>query len=459
VRIGETSFWWASLGGAGGADSRAPLPGPLECDVAIIGAGYTGLWTAWYLKQADPSLHVVVLEREHAGFGASGRNGGWLSGLLAGSRERWAADFGRDAVIAAQREMFKTVDVVSDFCTEEGVDCDLVGSGQLDVATSEPGLARARALVAWQRSWGFGDEDWRLLSRDEVTARIGIRRARGGIFTPHCARVHPVKLVRGLAEAVERAGVVIYEHTPVAAIHSHARRPVVEIATTGRRVQARWVVRATEGYTDALARRRLIPMNSAMIVTEPVGDAVHWPGQELLRETAHLYCYLQRTADGRVAIGGRGIPYRYGSRTDRNGEIAARTVTELRSRLTRLFPALDGVRVDHGWAGVLGVARDWCPAVTADPATGIATAGGYVGDGVSTANLAGRTLRDLILGEDTALTRAPWARHVPPRWEPEPLRYVGIRSVYALYRAADALEERTHRPSRLAALATRVSGR
>jgi glycine/D-amino acid oxidase-like deaminating enzyme len=455
LNIGQTSFWWAS---EGGAPARRPrLEGPLECDVAIVGGGYTGLWTAWYLKQARPDWRIVVLEREHVGFGASGRNGGWLSGLLAGSRERWAKDFGRDAVVAAQRTMFATVDEVKGWVAEQGVDCDLVHSGQLDVATSDPGLARARELVAWQRSWGFGDEDWRLLSAEEVSERIDIPRARGGIFTPHCARVHPVKLVVGLAAACERTGVEIYEDTPVRAL-SGAIAPL-SAHTDGGKVTARWVVRATEGYTHGLAPRRLIPMNSAMIVTEPVGDAVRWPGDELLRETAHLYCYLQHTADGRVAIGGRGIPYRYGSRTDRNGEIAVRTVAELQARLTRLFPALDGVRIDHGWAGVLGVSRDWCPAVTADPRTGLATAGGYVGDGVSTANLAGRTLRDLLLGADTELTRSPWARHVPPGWEPEPLRYIGIRSVYGLYRAADALEERTHRPSRLAALATRVSGR
>jgi glycine/D-amino acid oxidase-like deaminating enzyme len=451
VRVGDTSFWWASLDGA--PPRRAPLPGPLDCDVAIVGAGYTGLWTAYYLKRAEPSLHVVVLEREHAGFGASGRNGGWVSGLLAGSRERWAAEVGREPVIAAQRAMFATVDEVARVCAEERIECDWAKAGSLDVARSGPALARLRAKLDWQRSWGFGDEDWR-----QTDATAGVDGVRGAVFTPHCARVHPAKLVRGLAEAVERLGVPIYEGTEVAQIRP-AGAETVAIATTSAsaEVRARWVVRATEGFTHELAPRRLIPMNSSMIVTAPLTDAVGWSEPFTLRDAAHVFVYLQRTADNRIAIGGRGVPYRYGSRTDTNGEVADRTITDLRRRLGDLWPQLKDVAIDHAWCGVLGVSRDWCPAVTAHD--GLATAGGYVGDGVSTANLAGRTLRDLILGHDTELARLPWTGHRAKRWEPEPLRYAGVRTVYRLYRAADAREERTQRPSRLAALADRVAGR
>ncbi len=455
MRNGETSFWWADIRShpPGAPARRAPLDGDREADVCIVGAGYTGLWTAYYLKRADPSLEVVVLEREHAGFGASGRNGGWLSGLLAGSRERWAAEAGRDAVVAAQRAMFATVDEVARVCEAEGIQCDYVKAGSLDVARSAPALARLRSRVEYHRSWGFGDEDWRLLGTNSNGE--GVAGVLGGVFTPHCARVHPVKLVRGLAAAVERLGVTIYEGTEVTAI-----REGVAIATLGR-ITARWTVLATEGFTHGLEPRRLIPMNSSMIVTAPLGDAVWeeigWDSPYTLRDAAHIFVYLQRTADDRIAIGGRGIPYRYGSRTDRNGEVSARTVAALRERLTQLFPSLGDTRIDHAWAGVLGVSRDWCPAATLDD--GFATAGGYVGDGVATANLAGRTLTDLILDRDTELTHLPWTRHRPKRWEPEPLRWLGVRSVYALYRTADRMEERTQRPSRLAALATRIAGR
>ncbi len=317
---GSVSHWWA----AAPPERRARLAPdrPIEADVAIVGAGYTGLWTAWYLKEADPSLRIVLLEREHAGFGASGRNGGWLSGLLAGSRERWAKEFGRDAVVAAQRQAFATVDEVEGWTGAQGVDCDLVRGGSLDVATSAPALERIRAAIAYQREWGFGEEDWRELTAGELGERIAVEGARGATFTPHCARIDPVKLVRGLAEAVVRAGVELYEDTPVTAIEPGvARTPLGD-------VRARWVVRATEGFTHGLAPRQLIPMNSAMIVTPPLDAAtwerIGWDGCETLHDAAHVYCYLQRTADGRIAIGGRGIPYRYGSRTDRRGEVAER---------------------------------------------------------------------------------------------------------------------------------------
>lgn len=442
---GDTSFWWADIGRP---PRRPSLQEDIECDVAIVGGGFTGLWTAWYLRRADPGLRVVVLEKEFCGFGASGRNGGWVSGLLAGKRERWAAEFGRDGVIEAQREMFRAVGEVKGFCDEEGVDCDLVVGGSLDVARSQPALRRLRERVEWQRSWGFGEEDWRELGRDEL--EVEVAGALGGVYTPHCARVHPAKLVRGLADAVERMGVEIHESTDVCRISG-------DISTTTRHsVRARWVVRATEGYSHALAPRSLIPMNSSMIVTEPL-DEHAWKDGMTLRDAAHTFCYLQRTADGRIAIGGRGKPYRYGSRTDRDGEIGQATVKELTQRLHTLFPFTDAVDVQHAWGGVLGVSRDWCPAVTREG--NLLTAGGYVGDGVSTANLAGRTLRDLILGEDTRLTRAPWVRHRSPMWEPEPLRWVGVHAVYSLYRAADAVEERTQRPSRLAAVADRIAGR
>jgi glycine/D-amino acid oxidase-like deaminating enzyme len=451
------SFWWDDLGGP--PAPRPPLPGPTEADVVIAGGGYTGLWTAFFVKTARPDWRVVVLDRAWTGFGASGRNGGWLSGLLAGSREAWARVHGRAGVVAAQRAMFDTVGEVARWTQEHDVDCDLVQGGQVDVATTRPQLDRIRDRLAWQRSWGFGDEDWRELTRDELDGHLRVRGAIGGGFTPHCARVHPAKLVRGLATACERAGVELHDDTTVTGLSPHTAH------TDRGDVRARWVVRALEGFTADLrgAHRTLLPMNSSMIVTEPLGDdvwaAIGWDGSETLREVAHAYCYLQRTADGRIAIGGRGVPYRYGSRTDTAGEVHPRTRAELVERLQRLFGDLGGAGVQRAWGGTLGVARDWCPTAGADASTGLAWAGGYVGDGVSTANLAGRTLRDLLTGADTELTRLPWVGHHAPAWEPEPLRWIGVHAVYGLYRRADAREEQTGRPSPLAAAADLIAGR
>jgi glycine/D-amino acid oxidase-like deaminating enzyme len=200
-----------------------------------------------------------------------------------------------------------------------------------------------------------------------------------------------------------------------------------------------------------------------MIVTEPLpADAwaeIGWDGAETMMAAAYAYCYLQRTGDGRIAIGGRGVPYRLGSRTDREGPLPAATARELHGRLLELFPMLREAGIAAGWHGVLGVPRDWLPAVGIDRAAGLAWAGGYVGEGVAAANLAGRTLRDLILGRDSELTRLPWVGPLARPWEPEPLRFAGVRGVNALLAAADRREGRTGRPALAARLALAVAGR
>jgi glycine/D-amino acid oxidase-like deaminating enzyme len=445
--MGEPSFWQQQ---AETRPTRARLPGDREADVCIVGAGLTGLWTAYELKRAAPQLEVVVLEAEFAGFGASGRNGGWVLGELAGSSERWLARGGPDGAQAMTVAIRATVDEVGAVVAREGIECDFVKNGTLALGRSEPQLERLRARR-------LPDESW--LDGAEVRHRVMAAGARGAVFSPHCARVQPACLVQGLAEATERAGATIFEHSPVLAIGPGVAR------TAAGTVRARYVVRATEGYTAGLPglHRRLLPMNSSMIITEPLGDEawarIGWAGAETLRDEAHVFVYLQRTADGRIAIGGRGVPYRYGSRTDREGPVPAATVRELRARLVSLFPVCAQARIDGAWHGVLGVARDWMPGVELDRQSGLAWAGGYVGEGVAAANLAGRTLRDLILERDSELTRLPWVGARARDWEPEPLRFLGARSLYGLYRIADSLESRRGRPSAVARLADRVTGR
>jgi glycine/D-amino acid oxidase-like deaminating enzyme len=459
MRNGEVSFWHASLGGAG--PTRPALSGPTEADVCIVGAGFTGLWTAWALGQAAPAMRVVVLDRAHIGFGASGRNGGWLSAFLPGDRERMARRVnGRAGVVALQRSLQRAVGEVAEICEAEAIDADLCRGGSMAVATSPAQLDRQRAKLAEQREWGIGPDDAWALGPAEVEARVRVAGALGAVFTPHCARIHPVKLVRGLAATVQRQGAEIYEATPVEAIRPHVAQTVFGD------VSARWVVRATEGFTAQLPGlgRKLLPMNSSMIVTEPLGPTrwadIGWDGAETLANGAHVYLYAQRTADGRVAIGGRGVPYRFGSRTDRRGMTPYRTAEDLTAGLHRLLPATRGVEIAHAWCGVLGVARDWCPAVAVDRESGQAWAGGYVGDGVTTAYLAGRTLADLIVGTDTERTRMPWVGHQSRTWEPEPLRWAGVRAIYHLYRAADRAESASGAGTSMwARVADRISGR
>ncbi|TYB68971.1 FAD-dependent oxidoreductase [Nonomuraea sp. PA05] len=459
---GGVSFWYRQIG----LPLRRPaLPGPREYDVAIVGGGYTGLWTAYYLKQADPGLRIAILEKEFAGFGASGRNGGWLSAEFAGSRKRHAKARGRQAMIDLQRAMFRSVDEVIEVTRAEGIDADVHKGGLIHVATNPAQRRRLRDGVADLRAWGYGEDDVRLLGRDEQRERVQVAGALEASYSPHCARIQPAKLAVGLAAAVERLGVDIFENTTVTEIRPRQQGKASAVTTRGV-VTADYVIRATEGFTASLAgqHRQWLPMNSSMIVTEPlpadVWKHIGWQGNELLEDEAHAYVYIQRTADDRIAIGGRGVPYRFGSRTDRRGATQAQTVALLWRMLVKLFPAAADVRVQHAWCGVLAVPRDWCSTVHLDHASGLGWAGGYVGSGVTTTNLAGRTLRDLVLRRETELTGLPWVGRQVRQWEPEPLRWAGVQLIYALFRAADRHEnERIATTSAYARLANLISGR
>ncbi|MGH3096089.1 MAG: NAD(P)/FAD-dependent oxidoreductase, partial [Streptosporangiales bacterium] len=267
-------------------------------------------------------------------------------------------------------------------------------------------------------------------------------------------RIQPAKLVRGLAAAVERQGVRIFERTPVSEI-----RPGAAVTPYGL-VSGRTVLRCTEGFTAGIRgeRRTWLPMNSAMVVTEPLDDrtwrTIGWSRAELFGDMAHGYTYSQRTADGRIAIGGRGVPYRFGSRWDHDGRTQAQTIRQLVRALRQHFPSVPESAVAHAWCGVLGVPRDWCTTVGYDEASGLGYAGGYVGHGVTTTNLAARTLVDLTLRRDTDLARLPWVGNRTRRWEPEPLRWAGVHTVYNLYHLADRIERRggtgTALPARVA---------
>jgi glycine/D-amino acid oxidase-like deaminating enzyme len=457
-RNGDVSFWYASSG----LPSRRPaLDGDRDADVCIVGAGFTGLWTAYYLKQAAPQLEIVLLEREFAGFGASGRNGGWLSDQIALSRPAVTRAHGRDAVLALQRAMGETVDEVIAVAAREGIDADIVKHGLLRIARSPAQAARLRRSIADDRDWGIGPDGLVELDRVALGERVRVADATLGSWDRNAARVQPAKLVQGLARAIEQLGVRIYEDTGVRQIEPGAAR------SDRGTVRARHVICCLEGFTAGLQgqHRTWLPLNSAMVVTAPLPDEVWqeigWEGDELLGDNSHAYVYAQRTADGRIALGGRGVPYRFGSRTDDDGRTQQWTIDQLAATLRSMFPAAANVPIEHAWCGVLGVPRDWSPTVRLDRATGLGIAGGYVGHGVATTNLAGRTLRDLILDEQTELTELPWVGHTARKWEPEPFRWLGARLVYGLYRYADRREsasgaERTHAAARFADF---ISGR
>jgi glycine/D-amino acid oxidase-like deaminating enzyme len=452
-RYRERSLWLDSLSEP--LTPRPSLPGDVDCDVCIVGAGYTGLWTALYLKRLQPDLRVVVVDREIAGFGPAGRNGGFASAFIAGQAGLYARRHGRDAVTRAQRATFAAVGEIGRVAADERIDCAFVHAGSLRVAFSAPQLARVEATVHGHRAYGIGDDDIRLLSAGEVAERIGLRGVVGGSYTPHTARIQPAALARGLAAAAERRGAVIHERTE--ALRLEPGRVVTRLGT----IRAGTVVRATEAYTieQPGARRRYLPLYSLMIATEPLPAEswaqLGWGGREPVADQHYLFFYAQRTADDRIAIGGRGAPYRLGSPVGEEYERRPEVRDRLAAALRRHFPGAGTARITHHWGGPLAMPRDHCMSIGHDPRRGVAWAGGYSGHGVVAANISGRTLADLILRRDSDLVTLPWVGWRSPRWEPEPLRFAASRTVVRIMRSTDRVEDATDRPARRVALVRR----
>ncbi|GAB3070685.1 NAD(P)/FAD-dependent oxidoreductase [Pedococcus soli] len=438
------------------ASSPPPAPLPARADVVIVGAGFTGLWTAHYLLLAQPSLDVVLLEARHAGFGASGRNGGWVSALWPVGPDTLARRSGRAAAEAMLAELRHTVDEVGTAAESAGIDCGFRKGGTLGLARSEAQVVRARAEVAHSASWGTGT---RWLDAAEATERLAAEGVLGATYNPSCARVHPRRLVDGLAATVRGQGGRIHEGVRVEAIE-----PGLARLDDGRTVRARHVIRATEGFTPVLAghRRTVAPVYSLMVATEPLPaqlwEQIGLAQRETFADHRHVIIYGQRTDDDRLAFGGRGAPYHFGSRVRPEFDHEATVFADLRATLRDLLPQIREVEFTHAWGGPLGIARDWHPSVGHDPATGLGWAGGYVGDGVAASNLAGRTLADLVLGRHTAITDLPWVGHRSRRWEPEPARWVGINAGLRLAHAADREEARTGRPARIGRLLEALTG-
>jgi glycine/D-amino acid oxidase-like deaminating enzyme len=444
----EDSLWHHT--GGDGLAPRPSLPGDLDVDVAIVGAGYTGLWTAYYLKEQDPSMRIAIVEREIAGFGASGRNGGWCSSFFPPSSGGIARRHGRDAAVGVRKAIQGAVVEVGRVAEAEGIDIHYARGGTIDLARNRAQLARAQEDVEEERELTGDVEQLELLSKEEAEGVAAATRVLGGLYTPHCAAIHPLRLARGLAERVESRGVSIYERTTAEELKPGA------VVTDHGTVRAELVVRATEGYTASLRgqRRRLVPLYSLMIATEPMPEEA-WERiglrrRETFGDMRHMRIYGQRTADGRLAFGGRGAPYHFRSRTRPDFDRNRRVHSMIRDVLVDLFPVVGDYQVTHEWGGAIGVPRDWHASTGLDRSRGFAWAGGYVGDGVATTNLAGRTLTDLITGKDTELTRLPWVGHRSRSWEPEPLRWLGVNAGRILMASADRVEARTGRPAKRA---------
>jgi glycine/D-amino acid oxidase-like deaminating enzyme len=454
-RYRARSLWLDGLPGS--LAPRPSLEGDADCDVAIVGAGFIGLWTAYALAAADPSLRVRVVEAEIAGFGAAGRNAGFVSAGIAGEARVYEARGGPDGVRRAERAMVDAIDEIGRVVREEAIDCGWVKGGSLRIATSAAQLERVRVGVGARRARGLGEEDVRLVSAEEIRDRVRIAGVLGGAFTPHCARVNPAALARGLAAAAERRGVVIHERTRALTLGPG------RVDTEHGTLRAEVVIRATEAFTTQLAgqERRFLPVYSHMLATEPLPtalwDEIGWAGCETVADQRHVFRYGQRTADGRIALGGAGATYHFGSALHEHREGDPGALARVERTLRTWFPVLQGVRITHRWGGAFATPRDWSMGIDLDRGTGLGWAGGLAGHGVVASSLCGRTLADLVLGRESELTSLPWVGHESRRWEPEPLRYVAASLVPRVLRSADRVEDRGVRRARRAALVRRFT--
>jgi glycine/D-amino acid oxidase-like deaminating enzyme len=441
---------------------RPPLDGSTDADVAILGAGLTGLWTAFYLARRDPGLRIVILEREIAGFGASGRNGAWCAPDLNISIGRLARIHGEASARAMQQATYDAVDEVGRATAEAGIDAGFHKGGELLVARGPHGVPSLEDAFEEYARFGFGDR-YRLLDATETAARIRIAGAVRGLYTDAAAVIHPGRLVRGLARHVEALGVTIHEGTAVTAFRERDSTGRAALVTARGEVRAPVIVLAGEAYLSELPplHRQLVPLWSLIVLTEPVPEAawadIGWANREVVASTRLSIDYLSRTEDGRILFGGRGAPYRFGSPIrpayDRHGP----THERLKGFVREWFPMLGDIGFSHEWGGPLGMPRDWHPTMAFDPRTGIATARGYIGHGVSTTNIAGRVLTDLITGTPSPLVTLPVVNHQSRDWEVEPFRWLGVRYAQWAVGRLDATAERTGKPPTGRSIAERLA--
>jgi glycine/D-amino acid oxidase-like deaminating enzyme len=446
------SYWLESCGDE--LTPRAPLDGSASADVAILGGGYTGLWTAYYLLRQQPDLRVAVVEGEICGFGASGRNGAWCAPGLNITLHRLGQLHGFEPARRTYQAVFDAIDEIGRVAQAEGLDIDWRRGGELIVARGPHETPVIEAELAELARFGFADR-YALLDQAGLADRLRIAGATGALYSPDAAAIQPAKLARGLARLVERLGATIYEQTAVIDYRPRGRdgSPAALLTAHGE-LRADTIVLAGEAYLTRLRRlhRSLIPIWSLIVLTEPLpADAwaqIGWQGHELIGSPRYTVVYLSRTADGRLLFGGRGAPYRWGSPIRDEYDRHEPTHEMLRGLAREWFPLLRDFRFSHAWGGPLGMARDWHPTISFDRQRGVAGARGYVGHGVAPSNLAGRTLAELIGGQQTERTELPLVGHRSRWWEPEPLRWLGVRFVQTALGRVDRLAEQSGRPPR-----------
>ena len=420
--------------------ARKSLTSNKTFDVAIIGGGFSGLWSAFHLKQIQPSLSIAIFEQNYVGFGASGRNGGWASAEYPTSSARLIKEHGSQVYQNLRNSLIESIDEIGQIAKTNNWLIEYAKGGSLVFATNNAQLSRISKDI---------DNEHNFLNSDEVKQILNVRNIMGGIFTPHCAALNPFKLTRALAEHLEHLGVQIFENSRVEEIYDK------KIQVNGFDIDCHISIRATEAFTARKwMKNQQIPIYSLMVATEPLTAdqliQVRNMQRATFQEACHLITYAQITGDNRLAIGGRGVRYKLVSRLSERSEIDNRMHSALERRALRWFPQLEGINFEYRWGGPVALTRRWQSYLNFDQSSGRAAIGGYVGDGVTLSYLAGKTLAQKINNIKTL--DLPFVDQKIGRWEPEPIRYLAVNAGFKATVAADIEERITNRPSLIANL-------
>lgn len=419
-----------------------PLSGTATADVAIVGGGFTGIATAYWLLKEDPSLKVTVLEQEVVGYGASGRNGSFAMTVVGLGLDLLAKIKGRDRAIAAQRYLERAVDLVGELVEQENLDCDYMRTGFLRMATTPAYEKKIRHEIEFARSLGIEGIQW--LDRDEARARVNSDHYRGAWWEPRMALVNPLKLVREMKRVATGLGATVHEHTPVEAIDRTGGG--FTLRTPGGTVNTEKLVLATNAYSHLfpMVGRKQVPAWTWVVATEPLTEEqlepVRWDGFEGVEDARNLIHYYRRTTDNRILMGGGPVGFGYGKDMNRDSNPAA--WRHLEEHIGDLFPSVAGARIEHRWGGPFSVTMDLTPALGYLGDRNAVYSLGCIGHGVAMTHLNGQAIRDLVLERHTELTDHFFVNRRTIPWPPEPLRFGASMAIRSYLQLEDRFHER-----------------
>lgn len=435
----KKSFWLESMSYL----ENPPLNGELKTDVAIIGGGFTGIASSYFLKQAEPSLNVTVLENEVVGYGASGRNGGFVMTLFGMTLGLTALRFGKQKALQAHKYMEKAVDLVKDLIARNNIQCDFEFPGFLRVATA-PGL-RKRIIHEINLAKSLGIEGIEWISANEVKEQVNSPLYLGAWWEPRCGLVNPAKLVRGLAEVVKNSGVNIYDRTPVLEVKKNNR---IYLKTPGGTVIAEKVVFATNAYSHLIPqlKRKQVPVFTYIVLTEPLDEkdleSIGWKNRQGIEDARDFVHYYRLTSDNRLLMGGRDITFSIGK--NMNKDLNNRIFRRLEEDIRLTFPSLQKVKISHRWGGPVSIPTDLSPAMGYLGDKRIVYSLGCVGHGVALTHMNGWTISDLLLERETERTETFFVNRKLIPWPPEPLRLMVSSAIYSYMRLEDMMLDKVY---------------